>query len=240
MAGFAIVMKFLFYGFVGFLGASITSVILFLHIRKKAREYHWSSGVVFLATVAPFLILFWAIASFNLHVWISNHIAHQDCGLGLSPDPWVRLPNGYILGSANTYDGYLAAPGATTDRPVTGPGYVRSIITLKWEEPYYVGTLFDFDSNHQRDFVYDIRTQIATTSNSNHNEYIASRYGGINGNDLKISYWAGAQTRTHYDPDSYRIMLAQNHHQWPYFVFFVLFLLGASPIVLWLTRIYYL
>ena len=59
-------------------------------------------------TVAPFLAFSWLIAAFVLHVLISNNLAHQDCGFGLSPDPWVTLPNGYVLGSHNTYDGYIA------------------------------------------------------------------------------------------------------------------------------------
>jgi len=77
-------------------------------------------GVVYLTTIAPFLAFFWLIAAFALHVSISNKVAHHDCGFGLSPDPWVTLPNGYKLGSLNTYDGFIAAPGVETAQPVFG------------------------------------------------------------------------------------------------------------------------
>ena len=90
------------------------------------------------------------------------HLAHQDCGL--SGDPYVTLPNGYVIGSLNTYDGYLKAPGVETDTPVVGLGYVRSIVDLHYADPYFTGTLFDFNTTTVRSFVFDTRTRLAQLS----------------------------------------------------------------------------
>ena len=147
-------------------GWSQRRVFLSLLLCSETSASEWSEArkVVALTTVAPFLAFFWLIAAFVLHVSISNKIAHQDCGFGLSPDPWVTLPNGYKLGSHNTYDGYISAPGVETAQPVIGAGYVRSIINLKWKDPYFIGTQFDFNTGHQRAFVHDTRTSTTTTS----------------------------------------------------------------------------
>jgi hypothetical protein len=95
------------------------------------------------------------VIAFLIHVQISNRLAHQDCGL--SGDPYVTLPNGYVLGSLNTYSGYIKAPGYETGGPVAGPGYVRSIIDLNFSDPYFVGTQFDHETSSVRSFVFDTR-----------------------------------------------------------------------------------
>ena len=117
MAGFAVVMTFLFFGVVGVAGAGVASFCLYFYARNRVRLTGRRPGIIALTAAAPFLAFFWLFASFILHVLISNNLAHQDCGFGLSPDPWVTLPNGYTLGSHNTYDGYIAAPGAETASP---------------------------------------------------------------------------------------------------------------------------
>jgi len=233
MAGFAVVMTFLFFGIVGVAGASVASFCLYFYARNRVRLTGRRPGIVAVTTVAPFLAFFWLIAAFILHVLISNNLAHQDCGFGLSPDPWVTLPNGYALGSHNTYDGYIAAPGVETAQPVIGSGYVRSIIKLQWRDPYFIGTQFDFNTSHARAFVYDTRTRATTTSppNVNLNDYAA------NGN-TDLDAWVAAQTQTHFDADSYWVMYAQNRRQWPNFVFLVLVLIGEAAIGFWLWRIW--
>jgi hypothetical protein len=124
MAGFAVVITILTCGITGILGAGALSIILFFLARKKLRnEGRNDRSLVVKSTVAPFLGLVWLIVALLIHVQISNKLAHQDCGL--SGDPYVTLPNGYELGSHNTCDGYIRAPGAQTDVPVAGPGYVR-------------------------------------------------------------------------------------------------------------------
>ena len=45
-----------------------------------------------------------------------------------------------------------------------GNGYVRSIAKLKWKDPYFIGTLFDFHTGRIRAFVHDTRTRTTTTS----------------------------------------------------------------------------
>jgi hypothetical protein len=175
--------------------------------------------------------LFWLIAAFVLHVLISNNLAHQDCGFGLSPDPWVQLPNGYQLGSHNTYDGYIAAPGVETAQPVVGDGYVRSIIKLTWKDPYFIGTQFDFDTGHTRAFVHNTRTRATTTSDPSLDVNEVTKEGSKN-----LDRWAAAQTQTHFDADSYWVMYSQNRRRWPNYVFLALVVLGEGAIGLGVRR----
>jgi hypothetical protein len=231
MAGFAAVMTLLFFGVVGAVGASIASFCLFFYARKRVPLNGRKTGVVVLTTLAPFIAFSWLFAAFVLHVSISNKIAHQDCGFGLSPDPWVTLPNGYELGSNNTYDGYIAAPGVKTSQPVVGAGYVRSIINLKWNDPYFIGTQFDFNTGRTRAFVHDTHTRKTTTSEPDLDVNVVTEEGSKN-----LDAWIAAQTQTHFDADSYWVMYAQNRRQWPSYVFLALVLLGEGAIGLWLRR----
>src|SRR5580704_17748972 len=111
MAGFAVVMTIFTYGIAGILVAAVLSLVLFFSARRRLRdEGRTDRGLTVKTTVAPFLGLVWLITALIIHVQVSNRLAHQDCGL--SGDPYVTLPNGYEVGSHNTYDGYLRAPGA--------------------------------------------------------------------------------------------------------------------------------
>jgi hypothetical protein len=231
MAGVAIVMTFLFFGCIGLVGASIASISLFFYARKRARLTGRKHGIVVLITAAPFVALLWLIGAFVLHVLISNKLAHQDCGLGLSPNPWVTLPNGYQLGSHNTYDGYIAAPGVETGQPVVGSGYVRSIIKLKWSNPYFVGTQFDFNTGHIRAFVHDTRTRTTTTSDPSLDVNDVTQEGSNN-----LDAWTATQTQTHFDSKSYWVMYAQNRRRWPVYSFLALVLLGEGIIGFFVWR----
>src|SRR6202789_1317610 len=160
MAGFAVVMTFLSYVFFGLIAAGIASLCLYLFAKRRFPEAgEVRRRVIVVSVLTPFLAFLWPIAAFVIHVEISNRLAHQDCGLGLSPDPYVTLPNGYVLGSHNTYDGYFKAPGFETDMPVAGPGYVRSIIDLRFSNGYFTGTQFDFKTSNIRHFTFDTRTR---------------------------------------------------------------------------------
>ena len=228
-------MSFLILGFVGVVGASVFSFCLYFYAKNRVRLTGRKPKVVFLTTVSPFLAILWLIVAFVLHVFISNNIAHQDCGFGLSPDPWITLPNGYQLGSHNTYDGYISAPGVETSQPIVGGGYVRSIIKLKWKEPYFIGTQFDFNKGDTRAFIYDTRTQTTTTSPPDINLNDWAENGATD-----LDAWVVAQTQTHFDADSYWKMYAQNRRHWPGFVFLALILLGEGAIGFWLWRIWWL
>jgi len=231
MAGFAVVMTFLFFGVVGVVVTSVASICLFRYARNRVPLTGERPGLVLLTTVAPFLAFLWLIAAFVLHVSISHNLAHQDCGFGLSPDPWVTLPNGYKLGSHNTYDGYIAAPGAETSQPVVGVGYVRSIINLKWKDPYFIGTQFDFNTGHKRAFVHDTRTGTTATSEPNLDVNEVTEEGSKN-----LDAWTAAQTQSHFDADSYWVMYAQNRRQWPKYEFLALVMFGEGAIGFWLWR----
>ena len=231
MAGFAVVMTLLFFGVVGVVGASIASVCLFFYAQNRVRLTGREPRVVVLTAAAPFLAFLWLIAAFVLHVLISNSLAHQDCGFGLSPDPWVRLPNGYVLGSHNTYDGYIAAPGVETDMPFAGPGYVRGIWTIEWKGPYFLGT--HFDGHGTRAFVYDTRTQKTTMPDPDLDTNDVTEEGRKN-----LDAWIAAQTQTHFDADSYWVMYTNNRSRWPNYVFLALVLLGEGGIGFRLWRIW--
>jgi hypothetical protein len=144
----------------------------------------------------------------------------------------VTLPNGYVLGSLNTYSGYIKAPGYETDVPVAGPGYVRSIIDLKFSDPYFVGTQFDFKTSNMRSFVFDTRTR----------EFHASEANSLEGNSLDPSSqaatdaWADAQTHAAQDPDSYWKLYDRYRHRWPKYVFFSLVIAGEVGIFYWLRK----
>src|SRR5580704_14128267 len=148
MAGFAIFMTILIFGVVGILVASVLSVSLYAVAKRRVQAGVSTRRAIVSGAVAPFLALFWIVIAFLIHVEVSNRLAHQDCGL--SGDPYVTLPNGYVLGSLNTYDGYIKAPGFDTDVPVAGPGYVRSIIDLRLSNGYFIGTQFDFKTSAVR------------------------------------------------------------------------------------------
>ena len=121
MAGFAVFMTILIFGFLGIFVASVLSVCLYVFAKRKVRrEGLVGHRLTVVSSFSPFLGLLWLLVALLLHVQISNRLAHQDCGL--SGDPYVTLPNGYVVGSLNTYDGYLVAPGFKTDTPVAGPG----------------------------------------------------------------------------------------------------------------------
>jgi hypothetical protein len=197
VAGFAIFMTIIMLGVVGIVVASILSVLLYVVGRHRVQRGVSSQKAIVIGAAAPFFGLLWFVLAFLIHVQISNRFAHQDCGL--SGDPYVTLPNGFVLGSLNTYSGYIKAPGYETGTPVAGPGYVRSIIDLKFSDPYFVGTQFDHETSSVRSFVFDTRTL----------EFRASEPKTREGRPLDpssqaaLDAWGDAQTHVQTDPDSY-------------------------------------
>lgn len=224
MAGFAIFMTIIMLGVVGIVIASILSVLLYVVGRRRVHRGVSSQKAIVIGVVAPFFGLLWFVLSFLIHVQISNRFAHQDCGL--SGDPYVTLPNGYILGSLNTYSGYIKAPVYETGMPVAGPGYVRSIIDLKLSDPYFVGTQFDHETSSVRSFVFDTRTL----------EFRASEPKTREGHPLDpssqaaLDAWGDAQTHLQTDPDSYWKMYYRYRHHWPKYVFLAILAAGEFGI----------
>ena len=224
MAGFAIFMTIMILGVVGIVIASILSVTLYRIGKRRVHCGVSSRRAIVVGAAAPFMGLLWFVLAFLIHVQISNRIAHQDCGL--SGDPYVTLPNGYVLGSLNTYSGYIKAPGYETDEPVAGPGYVRSIIDLKFSDPYFIGTQFDHKTSSVRSFVFDTRTL----------EFRASEPKTQEGRPLDpssqaaLDAWGDAQTHVHIDPDSYWKMYYRYRHQWPKYVFLTILAAGEFGI----------
>jgi hypothetical protein len=233
MAGFAVVMTFLSYVFFGLIAASIASLCLYLFAKRRFPEAGEVRRRVIIASVlVPFLAFLWPIAAFIIHAQISNRLAHQDCGLGLSPDPYVTLPNGYILGSANTYDGYFKAPGFETDMPIAGPGYVRSIIDLKFSNGYFTGTQFDFKTSSVRHFTFDTRTrEFHTTDPEGPASHVFQ-----SGSSSDVDKWAATQTSVRDDADSYWKLYARYRHDWPDYIFAVLIIAGEGAIGFWLWK----
>ena len=217
MAGFAVVMAVLTYGTIGIISACGLSLVLFFLARRKLRsEGRSDRSLVVKSTIAPFLGLAWLVVALLIHVQISNRLAHQDCGL--SGDPYVTLPNGYEVGSGNTYDGYIRAPGAQTDVPVAGPGYVRSIINLHFKNGIFSGTQFDFKTSSVRRFTFDSKTQ----------EFHSFPQGP--------SSWEAANDQSQLGEDSYWKIYAEYRHHWPNYVLLMLIVVGEGAIGLWARR----
>src|SRR5665213_730808 len=103
MAGFAVFMTIITYGFFAIVGACVLSALLYFHAKRRVQtEDPNRRKSLVISALAPFFGLLWLVIALFIHVEISNLLAHQDCGL--SGDPYVTLPNGYELGSHNTYD----------------------------------------------------------------------------------------------------------------------------------------
>lgn len=212
MAGFAVFMEFLTWGFVLLLVAIILSVVLYRSAKRTCpkstaatRTYRITS------TLAPFLGLLWLLAALILHVVISNDVAHQS--VGFSPDPYVTLPNGFRLGSLNTYSGYIVAPGYKTDVPVTGTGYVRSIIDVAWVGDIFRGSLFDFQSSSPQNFVFNTKTLHIETS------------------PVGPTTWEAANDKAQLGPQSYWLLYRQYRHIWTTYVFLGILILGEALII---------
>lgn len=225
MAGFAIFMSIATYGIVALIAAAILTGILRVLAAKRGRDGVRGHGAMIVATWAPFVAFLWVVVAFLIHVEISSRIAHQDSGL--SGDPYVTLPNGYVLGSYNTYDGYIEAPGHATGEPIAGPGYVRSIVDLELSDPYFIGTQFDFKTSHIRKFIFDTRTLEFRTSGSDSAE--ASRPTA----SPDLNAWGDAMTHAQRDSNSYWHLYRRYRHTWPRYVFIILLIGGEAGIALW-------
>jgi hypothetical protein len=220
MAGFAIFMTIVIYGFFSAVVATIMSVTLVLVARRRVpQDSPGRRNLLRTCGFAPFAGLLWLIVAFLIHVQISNRLAHQDCG-SLSGDPYVTLPNGYVLGSLNTYDGYIVAPGYKTDVPFTGPGYVRGLIDLKWDGTTFSGTYFDSNlpPTYVRGFTFDTRDLSIRTFDP---PPITWQPGDPSPEDHPYSYW--------------RLYQRYRHH-WPNFVLLALILAGEGTIAVGLYR----
>jgi hypothetical protein len=231
MAGFAIFMEVLFWGLIGLITASGLSLFIFLHAKNRiSKETPKRRKVIVVSAMAPFLGLLWLIVALFIHIQISNRLAHQDCGF--SPDPYVTLPNGYVVGSANTYDGYIVAPGYKTDVPVTGPGYVRSLIDLEFKDGDLVGTLLDFKASIVRRFVFDTRTRevkIFDVDDPINHEFQSST-------QRDLDQFGAVQTRVHSDATSYWKLYEQYRHHWPNYVLVILIIAGECAIGFWVWK----
>lgn len=210
-------MTILTYGIIGIACAVVSSLVLFFAARKKLRdENRIDRSLMVTAAAAPFLGLIWLIAALLFHVQISNKLAHQDCGL--SGDPYVTLPNGYELGSHNTYDGYIRAPGARTDVDVAGPGYVRSIISLHLDNDVFTGTQFEFKTSSIRRFTLDTHTHMFQSA------------------PVGPSSWEAANDQAQLGEESYWRLYAAYRHHWPNYLLMALILGGEGAICLWVSR----
>jgi hypothetical protein len=218
MAGFAVFMTFLTWGFFLLVIAIVLSIFLRLFAKQACPESTPAARTFrIVSTLAPFLGLVWLPVVLKLHVEISNNLAHQS--VGFSPDPYVTLPNGFRLGSLNTYDGYIVAPGFNTDVPVTGPGYVRSVIDLEWVGDTFRGSLFDFKSSSTQNFTFNTKTLHIETS------------------PVGPTTWDAANDKAQLGPQSYWLLYRQYRQTWPTYVFLGVLILGESFIVWILVRL---
>jgi len=203
-------MAILIYGSVALIVAIVSSLILYSVAKGKVRSGRLRDHALTRASaLAPFFGLAWLLVAFLIHVAISNEIAHQDCGL--SGDPYVTLPNRFVVGSLDTTDGYVVAPGYRTGVPSTGPGYVRGIIDLHWKNDTFSGTYFDFNDSGVRGFSFDSRDLDIKTFPATMSWHTgeAGQYDG------QSSYWK---------------VYFQYRHHWPKYIFILLILAGEAAI----------
>lgn len=235
MAGFAIVMTVLMVSFFAFVAACVLSLCLYLLAKRRMRlREETSRNLTVVCALAPFLGLLWLVAALLIHVQISNNLAHQDCGF--SSDPYVTLPNGYILGSHNTYDGYIVAPGFKTDVPIAGPGYVRSIIDLHYSNGYFTGSQFDLKTATVRHFTFDTRTRSYETFDPTSSS--PKHFDSSDPSDLAA--WTASETEANNaeNPDSYWRLYERYRHNWPNYVLLVMIIGGEGAIAFWVWRLW--
>ena len=213
----------------GLLAASVLSACLYLYSKRYIGR---SKRVSAESAAAPFLGVAWLGLALLIHVWVSNTLAQQDCGL--SGDPYVTLPNGYVLGSLNTYSGYFKAPGFETDVPAAGPGYVRGLIDLKLVDGMFRGTQYDHVTGMVRRFTFDTRTRdfhiVADEDLSNTFRRNASAPG--------MDGFTAAQTSVREDAGSYWRLYDQYRHHWPNYLLAGIILVGETFIILWIRRLW--
>ena len=215
----------------GLLLASVLSVCFYIAAKRRQRLQGSSDHrLKVISACAPFLGLLWLVAALLIHVQISNRLAHQDCGL--SGDPFVTLPNGYEVGSHNTYDGYFVAPGYQTDVPAVGLGYVRSLIDLRFSHPYFSGTLLDLKTYKVRRFVFDTRTRTFNSPDPIDQLGPTVEYS----DPVALDAFTTAQTHVDEDADSYWKVYERYRHHWPNYVLFAMILVGEGVIVFWVRK----
>jgi hypothetical protein len=215
MAGFYYVVMVLMLGLFGIVAATIVSItLLVLASKRLPKGIQGRLSFLTACGFAPFVGLLWILIALLIHVQISNKLAHQD--YGFSGDPYVTLPNGYILGSANTYDGYIRAQGFNTDTSRTGPGYVRSLIDIQWTGEHFVGTFSD-GGNKELHFDFNTRDRSIQTVDT-----------GILVNFEQV------QSLVHQDANSYWLMYETYRHHWPNYILTILIITGEATIALWL------
>jgi hypothetical protein len=227
MAGFAAFMTFLIWGFVVFVIAIVLSVVLYRSAKRACPESTAAARTFRIAsTLAPFLGLLWLIIALILYVKISNKVAHQS--VGFSPDPYVTLPNGYVLGSMNTYDGYIRAPQAHTNVPWVGPGYVRSLIDIDLKDGRFEGTYLDSRSDMQPNGTDAIRRFVFDTKNQSIQTFATGDKADFE----------DQQNLVHQDENSYWVMYARYRRTWPNLIFWAILLSGEISIAaaLWPMR----
>lgn len=211
---------------VGIIVGFAVSFALFVHSKGQLHKLGTTDHRYLIErSITPFAALLWIAVACLIHVWISNHLAHQDCGL--SGDPYVTLPNGYVVGSLNTYSGYVHAPGVNTDVPFVGPGYVRGLINLTFQNGRFEGTYLDLRSTTNpngisgvRRFVFDTRDRSIQTFPTGDS-----------------ADFEGQQNRVHADNTSYWQIYAQYRHHWPTAVLWLLILGGEAAILTLFLRI---
>jgi hypothetical protein len=209
MAGFAVIAMLATLLFFSSIVAIVASIVGYLLARKKVRQAGLKRhALIYTSAVAPFLALGWGVLSVIFYVWISNQFADQACGF--SPDPYVTLPNGYVFGSLNTYNGYIVAPGYKTDTAWIGPGYVRGVITIQFDGEKFSGLYSEPGFTYR--YVFDTRDRTIKT---------------IPAGQMSFEQ---AQTIAHAGPSSYWYFYDRYYHRWPKYVLIVLLIGGWSAI----------
>lgn len=160
MAGFGILMAYLFYTVAGIVLACFLALILFLVGRKIApRGTEGREAFLSSCWKAPFLGLLWILFAFIAYSCIMGLVFHRDNGL--SANPHAPLPDGYILGAAHYGNNYIIGPGKLTNGcSQDGPDCVAGVLYLQIADPYLLGSKFRGRAEGEEYFLIDTRARI--------------------------------------------------------------------------------
>jgi hypothetical protein len=143
MAGFGIVIDYLFYAVVGLIVAGIAAGVLVLLARKYVPSDTPSRGGLIRRCIrTPFLGWVLVLAVWIVYSCALELVFHRDNGL--SADLHAPMPNGYIVGNVSYSFGYLLAPEDRRENsyPKDSPYSVVGITYLQESEPYLLGSRY--------------------------------------------------------------------------------------------------
>jgi hypothetical protein len=170
MAGFGILMMYLFYAISGTCLAVASSVVLVKMARKRIPAFANGRGsFIWACGCAPFVGLLWVYLAYLGYGYVNGNILHQSNRTSLNSH--AVLPNGYTIGSVNDMFGYISSPQVTINEYSDlntllkeNHGFVLDIVELQLADPYILGKRMVWSRSNVEDyFLFDMRTLSVTS-----------------------------------------------------------------------------